>query len=100
MIPMTRFGTLPILPSTVVGSHGKGSWWYAGVREHEKGVWGEGDLAEKLDDAADTAIRDMTKAGVGVITDAGNPGTRGHWHLPLCTEPGALMDAPSRPRQW
>ena len=60
---------LPILPTTVVGSHGKGSWWYAGVREHEKGVWGEGDLAEMLDDAADTAIRDMTKAGLDVITD-------------------------------
>ena len=53
----------------MVGSHGKGSWWYAGVREHEKGVWGEGDLAEMLDDAADTAIRDMTKAGLDVITD-------------------------------
>jgi 5-methyltetrahydropteroyltriglutamate--homocysteine methyltransferase len=66
---MGRFDNLPILPSTVVGSHGKGSWWYAGVREHEKGVWGEGDLAEMLDDAADTAIRDMTKAGLDVITD-------------------------------
>ena len=66
---MGRFDNLPLLPSTVVGSHGKGSWWYAGVREHEKGVWGEGDLAEMLDDAADTAIRDMTKAGVDVITD-------------------------------
>jgi 5-methyltetrahydropteroyltriglutamate--homocysteine methyltransferase len=66
---MSRFDNLPILPSTVVGSHGKGSWWYAGVREHEKGVWGEGDLSEMLDDAADTAIRDMTKAGLDVITD-------------------------------
>jgi 5-methyltetrahydropteroyltriglutamate--homocysteine methyltransferase len=66
---MGRFDNLPLLPSTVVGSHGKGSWWYAGVREREKGVWGEGDLAEMLDDAADTAIRDMTKAGLDVITD-------------------------------
>ena len=47
----------------------KGSWWYAGVREHEKGVWGEGDLDEMLDDAADTAIRDMKKAGIDIITD-------------------------------
>jgi methionine synthase II (cobalamin-independent) len=66
---MGRFDNLPIIPSTIVGSHGKGSWWYAGVREHEKGVWGEGDLAEMLDDAADTAIRDMTQAGLDVITD-------------------------------
>src|SRR5215210_519769 len=66
---MGRFDNLPILPSTVVGSHGKGSWWYAGVREHEKGVWGEGDLTEMLDDSADTAIRDMETAGIDVITD-------------------------------
>ncbi|MCC6179180.1 MAG: methionine synthase [Chloroflexi bacterium] len=66
---MTRFANLPILPSTVVGSHGKASWWFAGVRAHEQGVWGEGDLAEMLDDAADTAIRDMTKADLDVITD-------------------------------
>src|SRR4051794_18363249 len=68
-VSMGRFDNLPLLPSTIVGSHGKGSWWYAGVREFEKGVWGEGDLAEMLDDAADTAIRDMTKAGLDVITD-------------------------------
>src|SRR3954453_20302694 len=66
---MGRFDNLPLLPSTVVGSHGKGSWGSAGVREHEKGVWGEGDLSEMLDDAADTASRDMTKAGLDVITD-------------------------------
>lgn len=66
---MSRLDNLPILPTTVVGSHGKASWWFAGVRAHEQGVWGEGDLSEMLDDAADTAIRDMTKAGVDVITD-------------------------------
>jgi 5-methyltetrahydropteroyltriglutamate--homocysteine methyltransferase len=60
---------LPILPTTVVGSHGKGSWWYAGVQAHERGEWGPADLEEMLDDAADTAMRDMEKAGVDVITD-------------------------------
>jgi 5-methyltetrahydropteroyltriglutamate--homocysteine methyltransferase len=60
---------LPILPTTVVGSHGKASWWFAGVQAHERGEWGPGDLEEMLDDAADTAIRDMTRAGVDVITD-------------------------------
>ena len=60
---------LPILPTTVVGSHGKGSWWYAGVRAHDRGEWGPADLEEMFDDAADTAIRDMTRAGVDVITD-------------------------------
>ena len=60
---------LPILPTTVVGSHGKAGWWFAGVQAHERGEWGPADLEEMLDDAADTAIRDMTRAGVDVITD-------------------------------
>ncbi|MFN8522690.1 MAG: methionine synthase [Chloroflexota bacterium] len=60
---------LPILPTSVVGSHGKASWWFAGVRAHEAGDWGPGDLEEMMDDAADVAINDMTKAGVDVITD-------------------------------
>ena len=60
---------LPILPTTVVGSHGKPSWWYVGVQAHEGGEWGPADLEEMLDDAADTAIRDMERAGVDVISD-------------------------------
>ena len=60
---------LPLLPTTVVGSHGKGGWWYEGVKAWEEGRWGPHDLNEMLDDAADTAIRDMTLAGIDVITD-------------------------------
>jgi 5-methyltetrahydropteroyltriglutamate--homocysteine methyltransferase len=60
---------LPILPTTVVGSHGKSGWWYEGVRAWEEGRWGPYDLDEMLDDAADVAIRDMQQAGIDVITD-------------------------------
>jgi len=60
---------LPIIPSTVVGSHGKGAWWYTAVKAHEAGELGPGDLEEMFDDAADTAIRDMERAGLDIITD-------------------------------
>ncbi len=60
---------LPLIPSTVVGSHGKGGWWYATVKAYEAGEMGAGDLEEMFDDAADTAIRDMERAGLDVITD-------------------------------
>ena len=61
--------TLPLLPTTVVGSHGKAGWWFEGVKALEEGRWGAYDVQEMLDDAADTAIRDMTLAGIDVITD-------------------------------
>src|SRR4029450_5826409 len=60
---------LPLIPSTVVGSHGKGGWWYAAVKAHEAGRFGPADLEEMFDDAADTAIRDMERAGLDIITD-------------------------------
>jgi 5-methyltetrahydropteroyltriglutamate--homocysteine methyltransferase len=60
---------LPLIPSTVVGSHGKAGWWYTAIKAHDAGEMGPGDLEEMLDDAADTAIRDMERAGLDIITD-------------------------------
>ena len=39
------------------------------VKAHEAGEAGAGDLEEMFDDAADTAIRDMERANIDVITD-------------------------------
>ena len=61
--------SLPVLPTSVVGSHGKPGWWFTLVRAHEAGEFGPGDLDEMFDDAVNTAIRDMERAGVDVITD-------------------------------
>jgi 5-methyltetrahydropteroyltriglutamate--homocysteine methyltransferase len=61
--------TLPLIPTAVVGSHGKPSWWFAGVKAYERGEFGPADLEEMFDDAADTAIRDMERAGIDTITD-------------------------------
>jgi len=60
---------LPLIPSTVVGSHGKPGWWFASVKAYETGEMGPADLEEMFDDAADTAIRDMERAGLDIITD-------------------------------
>ena len=60
---------LPLLHTTVVGSHGKTSWWTAGVRLWEEGRWGPFDVEEMLSHAVDTALRDMEDAGIDLITD-------------------------------
>src|SRR5262245_7044841 len=60
---------LPLIPTAVIGSHGRPGWWFAGAKAHEAGAFGPGDLEEMFDDAADTAIRDMERAGVDIITD-------------------------------
>ena len=60
---------LPLIPSTVVGSHGKPGWWFTAVKAYETGDMGPADLEEMFDDAADTAIRDMERAGLDIITD-------------------------------
>ena len=64
---MTR--PLPLLPTAVVGSHGKPGWWFASVKAFEAGEFGPADLEEMFDDAAEAAIRDMEEAGVDIITD-------------------------------
>jgi 5-methyltetrahydropteroyltriglutamate--homocysteine methyltransferase len=66
---MTRTFNLPLLPTSVVGSHGKTSWWTAGVRLWETGQWGPFDIDEMLGHAVDSAMRDMEEAGIDVITD-------------------------------
>jgi 5-methyltetrahydropteroyltriglutamate--homocysteine methyltransferase len=58
-----------LIPSAVVGSHGKPGWWYVSVKAYEAGEIGPGDLEEMLDDAANTAIADMEQAGIDIITD-------------------------------
>lgn len=60
---------LPILPTTVVGSHGHPAWWHEGKAAFEAGRWGPYDLEELFNDAADIAILDQERAGVDIISD-------------------------------
>ncbi|MEK7714760.1 MAG: methionine synthase, partial [candidate division NC10 bacterium] len=64
---MTR--ELPLLPTTVCGSHALPSWLHL-VREAEAADrLGPTDLGEAYDDAVRIAIRDQIEAGVDVISD-------------------------------
>jgi 5-methyltetrahydropteroyltriglutamate--homocysteine methyltransferase len=60
---------LPLLPTTVVGSHARPGWWHRCKDLVEEGQWGKADLEELLDDAVDVAILDQERAGVDIITD-------------------------------
>jgi 5-methyltetrahydropteroyltriglutamate--homocysteine methyltransferase len=61
--------SLPLIPTSVIGSHGKPSWWFVAVKALERDDFGPADLEEMFDDAAHAAIRDMETAGIDVITD-------------------------------
>jgi len=61
--------TLPLLPTTVVGSYAIPAWLWAAWEKIETGAFGEADLRETEDDAVATAVRDQERAGVDVISD-------------------------------
>ena len=60
---------LPLLPTTVVGAHGRPSWLHTAKAEIARGAYGPTDTQEALDDAVDAAVLDQTRAGIDVISD-------------------------------
>ena len=60
---------LPLLPTSVIGSHAWPPWLHLTLAAHARGETGADDVRETLDDAVDTALRDMDDAGVDVVTD-------------------------------
>jgi methionine synthase II (cobalamin-independent) len=61
--------SLPILPTSVVGSYSWPGWVWSGLEAYNRGEFGPADWNEMLDDAVDTAIRDQEDAGVDIIYD-------------------------------
>ena len=59
----------PLLPTSVVGSHGIPGWMHYGIEGVGEGRFGQTDLRELYDDAVRLAVDDMVDAGVDVITD-------------------------------
>ncbi len=61
--------TLPLLPTSVIGSHATPSWLWTALDAIKEGKYGKTDLRETFDDAVNLAILDMEKADIDIITD-------------------------------
>lgn len=61
--------TLPLLPTTVIGSYATPSWLWTAMDEIDKGNYGQTDIRETYDDAVNMAISDQERAGVDIISD-------------------------------
>jgi len=61
--------TLPLLPTTTVGSLGKPGWWFGAWELEASGRFGPADVQEMLDDAVDIALLDQQRAGIDIVTD-------------------------------
>lgn len=60
---------LPLLPTTVMGSHGIPSWLWTALEEIKAGRYGRTDAEEAFDDATRVAIQDQLDAGIDVLCD-------------------------------
>ena len=60
---------LPLLPTSVVGSHTIPSWLTVALEQIRQGAFGRFDIRETLDDAVTVAMDDQIRAGVDVISD-------------------------------
>lgn len=61
--------SLPLLPTSVVGSHGIPGWLHAARVAVARGEFGPTDLEELYADATRLAIQDMERAGIDVLSD-------------------------------
>ena len=60
---------LPLLPTSVVGSHARPGWWTLFLEASQTRVMGPLDIKEVAEDGVRVAIQDMTDAGIDVISD-------------------------------
>jgi 5-methyltetrahydropteroyltriglutamate--homocysteine methyltransferase len=60
---------LPILPTSVIGSHAIPSWMWTALKAADGGEYGPTDINETFDDAVKLAILDQTEAGIDIISD-------------------------------
>lgn len=61
--------TLPLLPTSVIGSYAWPAWLHTALAAAQRGEYGPDDMREAQDDAVDMALRDQEDAGVDIVTD-------------------------------
>ncbi len=61
--------SLPLLPTSVIGSYALPSWIHLARSAAARGEFGAADMKETEDDAVDLAIHDQEQVGVDIITD-------------------------------
>jgi 5-methyltetrahydropteroyltriglutamate--homocysteine methyltransferase len=90
---------LPLLPTTVVGSHARPAWWWCANEAIQQGRFGERDVAETLDHAVDIAILDQERLGIDVISDGEMRRLSGYVRSLLQRIQG-LSAVPATARRW
>src|ERR687884_1225660 len=95
----TAADPLPLLLTTVVGSHARPAWWWCANEAIQQGRFGERDIQETLDHAVDIAILDQERLGIDVITDGEMRRLAAYAHSLLPRIQG-LHSEPSRFRRW
>ena len=66
---MAMTGSLPLVPTHVIGSHGFPGWFWSALDRIKAGDYGATDVKETYDDATQLAIRDQERAGVDIVCD-------------------------------
>src|SRR5919202_1939106 len=90
---------LPLLPTTVVGSHPRPAWWHLAAEAIAEGRFGTQDEEETLDHAVDLAILDQERIGVDVIIDGEMRRLRGYVQTLFAPIQG-LTTEPQTRRKW
>src|SRR3712207_5274895 len=90
---------LPLLPTTVVGSHPRPAWWWLANEAIREGRFGSQDIQETLDHAVDLAILDQERLGIDVIADGEMRRLSGYVRTLLQRMRG-LRSEPATARRW
>jgi len=61
--------TIPLIPTSVIGSYAWPAWLHTALAASERGEYGPEDMREAQDDAVDMALRDQEDAGVDIVSD-------------------------------
>lgn len=96
---MRAASALPLLPTTVMGSHPRPSWWHLAAEAMRDGRFGTQDREETLNHAVDVAILDQERAGIDVICD-GEMRRLGGYVMSLYAPIEGLRVTPARSRTY